>query len=456
MHNGLSRRDVLKALGLGAVAISLPRGLMAAGATTRVKAPNIVIILADDLGYECLGANGGTSYKTPNLDKLAAGGVRFDSCHVQPLCTPTRVQVMTGIYNVRNYVSFGHMDPEQTTFANILKKADYATCMVGKWQLGSDPKLPAKYGFDEYCLWQHLRSPGKAPRYPNPGLEVNGKIVDYTNGEYGPDVINKYAMDFITRKKDGPFFLYYADLLPHFPFQATPDSEDWDPRIRGEKAATSKKYFPDMIAYMDKMAGRLIDKLEDLKLRENTLVIFVGDNGSDGIVSKMGDRTVIGQKSKAVETGMHVPMIASWPGVIEAKRVCHDLVDSTDFLPTICQAAGAAVPEELKIDGQSFLPQLRGEKGNPRQWYYCWYSQSGAATTKEEFAANHDYKLYRDGRFFDLKRDLEEKNPLDVSTLDSQAVEVQKVLQLALDKYKNARPARFASSRKAATQKSAG
>ena len=139
--------------------------------------PNVILIMADDLGYECIGANGGTSYPTPHLDALAAGGVRFEHCYAQPLCTPTRVQLMTGQYNVRNYVRFGLLDPQQTTFAHALKEAGYATCIVGKWQLASGFEGPKHFGFDEYCLWQLTRRP---PRFANPGLEINGKQKDYS------------------------------------------------------------------------------------------------------------------------------------------------------------------------------------------------------------------------------------------------------------------------------------
>src|SRR5947209_4984581 len=174
--------------------------------TSALARPNVVLIMADDLGYETIGANGGTSYKTPTLDRLAASGVRFEHCYVQPLCTPTRVQLMTGKYNVRNYITFGEMDPQAVTFGNLFQQAGYVTCMAGKWQLGRELQKPKQYGFDEYCLWQHTRRP---PRYPNPGLEINGVEKDFTNGEYGPDLVNDYAIDFITRHKDRPFFLYY-------------------------------------------------------------------------------------------------------------------------------------------------------------------------------------------------------------------------------------------------------
>src|SRR5829696_7637550 len=117
-------------------------------AAEQAKKPNVVLIMADDFGYECVTANGGQSYKTPHLDRLAAGGVRFEHCHAQPLCTPTRVQLMTGLYNVRNYSRFGLLEPDVTTFAHLLKKAGYATCIAGKWQLGHGFEGPKKFGFD--------------------------------------------------------------------------------------------------------------------------------------------------------------------------------------------------------------------------------------------------------------------------------------------------------------------
>ena len=167
-------------------------------ATAQPRKPNLILIMADDLGYETIGANGGASYKTPALDKLAATGARFTHAYAQPLCTPTQVQLMTGQYNVRNYLNFGTLAPNIVTFGNLLKQAGYATGMVGKWQLGQDLDLPKKLGFDEYCLWQHTRRP---PRYANPGLEINGVKRDYNNGEYGPDILNEYALDFVARKK---------------------------------------------------------------------------------------------------------------------------------------------------------------------------------------------------------------------------------------------------------------
>lgn len=406
--------------------------------------PNVIVIMADDFGYECLSCNGSASYKTPHIDKLAAGGMRFENFHVQPLCTPTRVQLMTGMYNIRNYSRFGYLEPDVTTFAHLLKKAGYTTAITGKWQLSHGIDGPKKFGFDEYCLWQLTRRP---PRYANPGLEINGKEIDYKNGEYGPDLINDYAIDFVSRKKAEPFFLYYPMMLTHGPFQPTPDSANWNPKAIGEDVGNDRKNFADNVAYMDKLVGRLIAKLDELRLRENSLVVFLGDNGTGRpIVSKMGDKTVTGGKGTTTTFGTHVPLVVNWPKTVVAGKVSADLLDSTDILPTICAAAGAPIPAELKLDGRSFLPQLRGEKGTPREWRYCWYAPNQGKKENEpkEFAAAVKYKLYRTGEFFDMEGDPLEAKPLQVKSLDAAARAVFKKLQEALDQYKDARPAKLA------------
>jgi arylsulfatase A len=412
-------------------------------ATAAPGKPNVILILADDLGYECIGANGGTSYQTPVLDRLAATGMRFDHCYVQPLCTPTRVQLMTGIYNVRNYLNFGHMDPQAATFGNLFQKAGYATCITGKWQLGKEPALPQKFGFAEHCLWQHTRRP---ERYRNPGLEINGEEKDWNSDEYGPDLVNDYALDFITRKKAEPFFLYYPMMLTHSPYDPTPDSPDYGAKGKNKKSFKQKggidPHFADMVAYMDKLIGKLVARLDELGLRENTLLLFVGDNGTgQGTRSMMGDRLVIGGKGSMTTTGMHVPLIANWPGKVSAGKVTRDLVDSTDFLPTIAEAAGVPFGE-LKVDGHSFWSQLRGEKGQPREWYYSWYGPREEFVG--EFAATQDFKLYRSGEFFDLRSDLAEKQPRKVAQLDGDAAAAAKLLQGALDRFTDARPAALA------------
>ncbi len=400
--------------------------------------PNVILIMVDDFGYECITANGGESYQTPNIDKLAATGVRFENCHVQPLCTPTRVQLMTGRYNVRNYINFGTLLRTETTFGNLMKNAGYATGICGKWQLGGELDSPQHFGFEESCLWQQTRRP---PRYANPGLEYKGVEKNFTQGEYGPTLVNDFALNFITKNKEKPFFLYYPMILTHNPFQPTPDSPDWDPTISSENKQQSPKHFADMTAYMDKMVGRVVAKLDELGIRDNTLLLFLGDNGTNtGITSRFKGADYKGGKGTTTSHGTHVPLIVSWPAVMKQGRVSTDLVSSSDFLPTICAAAGVAVP--ATVDGVSFLPQLKGDSGTPRDWLYTWYSprQSQDMTVKE-YAFDQRFKLYRTGQFYDLGADEMEKQDLAASALASDAAAAKAKLQGVLDQFKDARPA---------------
>lgn len=428
-------RSILSAVLLSVLAWPIP----AQAAEAR---PNIVLILADDFGYECVGANGGTSYQTPEIDKLAKTGIRFEHCYAQPLCTPSRVQLMTGIYNVRNYVQFGRLDRKQTTFAHLLKKQGYATCVAGKWQLGKEADSPQHFGFDESYLWQHTRgsTQQRDTRYVNPQLEINGKPMDYTHGEFGPDLVNDYVCQFIERNKDRPFFAYYPMILTHCPFVPTPGSPDYDPTSKGSPTYKGDpKYFGGMVSHMDTLVGKVIAKLESLGLRENTLVLFTGDNGTDQpIVSQMNGISVAGGKGKPTDAGTRVPLIANWPGVVAPGTVSRDLVDFTDFLPTLCATAGMKVPPELKIDGHSFLPQLRGEAGQPREWIYSWYSRKGGSTAKQEWARNQRYKLYSTAAFFDISKDVLEENP--ITDPSPEAMQIRDGLRKALDQFKDARP----------------
>ena len=399
--------------------------------------PNIILIMADDMGYECVSANGGSPFKTPALDELARSGVRFEHCYAQPLCTPSRVKIMTGMYNVRNYVNFGTLDRKQTTFAHLLKESGYATCIAGKWQLGRKADAPQHFGFDEACLWQHTRSArdkkkNRDTRYANPSLEINGKPVNYTNGEYGPDVVSDFICDFMARSREKPFLVYYPMILPHSPFVPTPDSAD--PTSRN-----GRQNFIDMVAHVDKVTGKIAAKLDELGIRENTLLLFTGDNGTSAAIrSKLNGRDVQGGKGKMTDAGTRVPLIASWPGTISRGAVLRDLVDFSDFLPTLCEAAGVTVPADLTIDGRSFLPRLKGQKGNPREWVYCWYKKKKGDPPVEVWARNHSYKLYGTGKFYDVSKDLLEKTPL--SDLSPEAEQARSMLLKALDRYKGARP----------------
>jgi arylsulfatase A len=425
---------VLFAMGawLGGVAV-----LPGAEAASRTDRPNVVLIMADDLGYECLTANGGESYQTPHLDRLAASGMRFEQCHVQPLCTPTRVQLMTGKYNVRNYLRFGVLPRDETTFAHVFQQAGYATGICGKWQLGKEADSPQHFGFDEAYLWQHTRRP---PRYANPGLEHNARELDFTNGEYGPKLVNDFALDFVTRHRDQPFFLYYPMILTHSPFQPTPDSPDWDLAARGEDVNKDVRHFAAMVAYMDKMVGRLDAKLGELGIRDNTLLVFLGDNGTLGTVtSRFRGGDYRGGKGQTTARGTHVPLVVSWPSVIREASVCEDPVSSVDLFPTICAAAGVKTPESL--DGVSFLPRLRGEPGQPRDGLYGWYSpRQQSDMTVKEYAFDQKGKLYRTGEYFDLVADPFEQQPLDPVTLSGEAVKRVQKLEAVLEQFREARP----------------
>jgi len=452
----LTHRAYLKAAIALMLMAALP--LLAEAAPSLPDKPNIILIMADDLGYECIGANGGTAYKTPVLDGLAKTGMRFEHCYSQPLCTPSRVQIMTGMYNVRNYVSFGRLDRKQTTFAHLVKNAGYATCIAGKWQLGRDQDAAQHFGFDQSCLWQHTRG-GRSQeggkkidrRFVNPLLEINGEEKDFTNGEYGPQVCTDFICDFIEMNKEEPFLVYYPMILTHCPFDPTPDSSDWDPKRLGSTSYKGdhrdyQRHFGDMLAYADKIVGQIVAQLEASGVRDNTLILFTGDNGTDQpIVSAWNGTTVAGGKGKMTDAGTRVPLIASWPCVIDTGKVSQDLVDFSDFLPTLCDATGTEVPADLTIDGRSFLPLLAGQEPTPREWVYCWYSRNGKSNI-QEWARNQQYKLYRTGKLYDVSKDVLEQSPL--ADLSPDVQQARTMLQQALDQYSDARPGRAAPKRK--------
>lgn len=348
--------------------------------------PNIILIMADDMGYECISANGSEDYKTPNIDQLAAEGVRFEQCFANPLCTPSRVKIMTGQYNIRNYTKFGVLDRSQKTFAHQLKKAGYATVIAGKWQLGKGPDSAQHFGFDQACLWQHTRPRHKKgtqfdSRYPNPQFEINGKPVDYNNGEYGPDVLSDFICDFIETNKEKPVLAYYSMVLPHCPFDATPDSDDWDPKSPGSETYKGpggvdlqKKHFRDMVQHVDKVVGKIVDKLDELGIRDNTMVIFTGDNGTDApIKTKWSGTTIPGGKGSVTETGTRVPLVVNWPGVISPRVEKRELVEFSDLMPTLCEVSGAPLPENYPGDGVSLWPVLSGKGERVKENVYVWY-----------------------------------------------------------------------------------
>ena len=410
------------------------------------KLPNIILIMADDLGYETITANGGSSYHTPRIDALADQGMRFEHCYSQPLCTPSRVQIMTGIYNVRNYVRFGLLDPGQFTFGHLLQRAGYQTCIIGKWQLGKQVEAPEKAGFDRHCLWQVTEGAtddlGRDTRYSRPELQIDGKIKTFKLSDYGPDVVSQFGMDFIesSHQANQPFFLYYPMILTHCPFSPTPDSKTWHTDSTTVMKYKGKAhYFGDMMSYTDQIIGRIQDKVSELGIEKNTLIIFTGDNGTDRpIVSTLDGEAIAGAKNQSTDAGTRVPLIASWPGVIEPGSVNDNLIDFSDFFPTLAEMANIQT-DSLDLDGVSFYNQLKGKKAESREWIYNWYSRSGEAEKARIFARTKDYKLYTSGEFYHIPSDRLEEKPIAFDNLEADDQKVFTALQAVLDQYQSKR-----------------
>jgi len=356
---------------------------------TSTSKPNIIYILADDLGIGDVSCYGSDNNKTPIIDKLAQGGIRFTHGYTAPLCGPSRAMILTGRYPFRtgavNQDMVEQIKPEnEVLIPSVLKTAGYTSAMVGKWsQFGLTPK---DFGFDDYITFQGsgdywATEKKKSENYIENG--VNKKLDTLT---YMPDLMHQHLVDFITTNKDKPFFLYYSMVHVHSLIQRTPDSKP------------GSDLYADNTAYMDKLVGKLLSTLDDLKLRENTLIVFMGDNGTASQYAErgsIGGKALSGKKGSMLECGSLVPTIANWPGVIEAGKVDDLLIDSSDILPTFADLAGAKLPTNKVIDGRSFLPQLMGKKGNPREWIFIelgnkWYVR------------NAKWKLNREGELFDM------------------------------------------------------
>ncbi|MFV0268400.1 MAG: sulfatase-like hydrolase/transferase [Draconibacterium sp.] len=414
--------------------------------STQVKRtqPNVILIMADDMGYECLGAYGSTSYRTPNIDKMASEGILFSNCVSQPLCTPSRVKIMTGKYNYRNYDYFGHLSLSEYTFGNLMQEAGYETCIAGKWQLNglaykdsiedwNDNTRPHKFGFEEYCLWQLTKTGREGERYADPLIEQNGKVLERNRDEYGPDIFSDFVLDFIERKKDKPFFVYYPMVLVHDPFVPTPDSREWEnPELRYQK---DNAYFKDMVAYADKIVGRIIQKLEELNLDENTLVIFTGDNGTNiSISSHIGEELIVGGKGKTTDAGTHVPLVVHWPAQIKEKLVFNELIEFSDFFPTLAELTEM----DIESDGKSFYPLLTGDTYQPRKTAFVHYDPRWGDYVnrhRNQFVRTLEYKLYPDSRFYNLTTDKLEKNPLNSDSLSNNELNVRTALENELKKH---------------------
>ncbi len=398
--------------------------------------PNIVLILADDVGCEPLGCYGGSSYKTPNIDRLAVNGMRFRHCYSMPSCHPTRICLLTGRYPFRlknpKWGSFPKA-AESQTIAHAMKSAGYATAVAGKWQLTmlkDDLGHPHQLGFEQYCLfgWH------EGPRYHQPLLWQNGKRRDDVKDRYGPDVYCDFLIDFFKQNSQKPFFAFYSMALCH---DVTDDLDEPVPYGPNGHYDT----YAEMMDAMDARVGRIVGALDKLKLREKTLILFTGDNGTAGsyihsaengkyirkpVFSRLGDQMIRGGKTKLTNWGTNVPLIASWPGKIKPGQVVDDLVDMSDFLPTCEELGGGSSPNRVPIDGHSFAARLTAGKQTTREWTF-------AEARGKYWVRDKKWKLYSNGRFFDVPNDPFEKKPVDGDKLSDNAKEVKSKLASILE-----------------------
>ena len=345
---------------------------------------NVIVFLADDLGAAELGCYGNREHRTPNLDRMASEGLRLDTFYAAPLCTTTRMALMTGQYGFRTgYLGMNDkayipapQSPQRDiskhfTFGQLMHSAGYKTAQIGKWQLsGSHPTLIHEAGFDEYMMWayQHNLPAGvkhagrwegkpeksNTARYWHPSLVQNGQYVSTSPNDYGPDLLNRFAFDFMHRHRESPFFVYYTSLLTHGPHEETPD-----PNKAGSRLPAG---FHSNVEYLDHLIGQLIDTIKREGLENNTLVLFLGDNGT----ASRGKGTV-------TELGARVPFIAWGPGIVHpAAGAERSLSDITDIMPTLAELAGKELPGDRVFDGKSLVPLLTGKVTSHRPWIYSY------------------------------------------------------------------------------------
>jgi arylsulfatase A-like enzyme len=335
------------------------------------KRPNVVVVLADDVGYSDVGVYGGRDIPTPNLDSLARNGVRCTNAYVSgPYCSPTRAGLLTGRYQQRfghefnegtgNRDKFGLPLPE-ATFADRMRALGYATCAIGKWHLGYAPEFrPTKRGFDEF-YGTLANTPFFHPQLVDSRVGPDPRRVEEATF-YTTDAFADRAVEYITKHKDTPFFLYLPFNACHVPSQATAKYLD---RFKAIEAKERQAYAA-MLSALDDAVGRILEALRQQRLEENTLIFFLSDNG--GPMTKMGpngsnNRPLKGQKGDTWEGGIRVPFVVQWKGRLPAGKVYDPPVIQLDLLATAVAAAGGAVAADWKLDGVNLLPYLEGKAG---------------------------------------------------------------------------------------------
>ncbi len=445
----MKRRDFLKLSAGAAASTIIPGCLLAASTSQQKKKLNFVFILIDDMGWTDPGCYGSTFYETPNIDKLAAEGMRFTNAYAaSPVCSPTRASIMTGKYPARlgitqwigapdKPVKYVHnMPAEELTIAETLKQAGYATAFIGKWHLGEKEKYyPEKQGFDVNKGGYRAGHPwaGYFSPYENP------KLPDGPEGEYLTDRLTEESLKFLDENSDKPFLLYLSHYAVHTPLQAKEKHIDkYNTKARHlpphegpaylterddiiTKQVQDHPVYAAMLQSTDESIGRVMQKLDALGLSDNTAVIFMSDNGglsTQPRESPTANVPLRAGKGWLYEGGIREPMIIKWPGVVKPGTLCHEPVISNDFYPTMLEMAGLPLRQNQHIDGLSLVPLLTGTTKldrNALYWHYPHYHGSGSRPSGAVRAG--DYKLiewFEDNsiELYNLKNDISEKHNL--------------------------------------------
>jgi arylsulfatase A-like enzyme len=385
------------------LALTIPASTQGADAPRSGK-PNVVVVLADDQGWGDLGVNGNTDLATPHIDSLARDGAGFDRFFVQPVCSPTRAEFLTGRHHprggVRNVTSGGErLDLDEKTIADAFKAAGYATACFGKWHNGSQyPYHPNGRGFDEYYGF----TSGHWGDYFDPPLDHNGRAVTGTG--FLPDDLTDRALAFIDKNAGRPFFCYLAYNTPHSPMQV-PD-RFWDKfkaaELKLRPADRMKEDVPHtraalaMCENLDANVGRVLAKLDDRKLGRNTVVVYFSDNGPNGWRWNGGMK---GRKGSTDEGGVRSPLLVRWQGAIKPGTVVTPIAGAIDLLPTLTELAGVKPVGEMPLDGSSFAPLLLGTGRGPgaRALVHFWNGRVSVRTQQ--------YRLDPAGKLYDLTAD---------------------------------------------------
>ena len=373
--------------------------------------PNIIFIMVDDMGRDWISSYG-ASHPTPNVDRLATQGIRFENCWCAPICTPTRMELLTGQYPFRTGWVRHHDVPRWggkgfdwekfTSFARVVKKAGYTTAIGGKWQINDFRKQPGAlklHGFDEHCVWtgwETGNAPPSSKRYWDGYIMTNGKREVH---KHGSEAVNDFLIDFIRRNKKRPFLAYYPMMLVHGPFLPTPLNRDKAPE--GKTAL-----YAGMVTYMDHLVGKLVDAVDELGIADRTIIMFTGDNGSSASGTLNGKPYPKG-KGRTNDWGVHMPFLVRAPMFSKGGEVSDDLIDFTDMLPTFADLAGAELPAGVKLDGRSFVSSLRGDRSakGKREWIFAQIEDRRTIRDKH-------YKLDSSGSFWNISKDLLERKDL--------------------------------------------